>query len=155
MIDNFVKVILLTPDILYDTTVGDIGVEGMCEVFKEYEKLDKLSAENLFKNNGRLSFLEVPDLLFDHIVSKLVIEEGQLKLASYMHTFKNDRKIVLCISYNKFQSMVQAYKGVLIEKQSFLIQDLNRISEELIFISKLSLDIGVTDKELDLTDTVS
>lgn len=150
MIDNFLKIICLTPDILYDTTIGDIGPEGIYQVFKEYEKLENLSVGNLLQNNGRISFLEVPNQLFDYITSKLVVEQGQLKLATHMHIFRDERKIVLCLPYGNFQNIIRAFKEVLINKQSELIRNLNTIGEELesiVKFDKIVNSVGELDKK--------
>ena len=147
MIDNFIKVILLTPDVIFDVTVGEIGTDGIYRVFKQYEKLDKISADTLLKNNGRISFLEIPNSLFDYITSKLIIQEGQLKLSSHMHIFQDEQKIILCVPYKEFQRMVGDYKEVLLKKQALLIRDLNAISEEMVIISKLNLETETASRE--------
>lgn len=148
MIDNFIKTILLTPEVMYDTTVGEMGSEDIQKVFKSYEKLDNISASNLLRNNGRISFIEVPNSLFDFIVSKLTIEEGTIRLTTLMHVDEENRKIILCLSYERFQKNCKEYKLKLEDKRDHLLREINRISEELITLSKLDITLE-NDKEVE------
>lgn len=149
MIDNFIKTILLTPDVIFDVTVGDLESEEIFKVFQQYEKLDKISTNNLLQG-GRISFVEISNSLFDYIVSRLVIEEGDLKLASHMHIFKAKREIVLCLPYNKFKNSVVGYKSILTEKQQSLIQNLNKVSEELVHVAKFHSEENLNEVKEDV-----
>lgn len=147
MIDNFIKTILLTPEVMYDITVGEMESEDIKKVFQSYEKLDNISSENLLKNNCRISFIEVPNSLFDFIVSKLTIEEGSIKLATHMHVNDKQRKIILCLSYEKFKKNCKEYKLKLEDRRNHLLRDLNKISEELITLSKLDITLKGNEEE--------
>lgn len=137
MIDNCIKVVLLTSEVRWDSEVGVMTVEDLHEVFKDYQRLNDLTADNLLGNNEGVCFLEIQNNLFDYFVTRLTLKEGQIKLATRVHVLNDERKIILSLSYKLFLEYVKDYKAVLKQKRDVFIRYLNDNSQELIYLKKL------------------
>jgi hypothetical protein len=140
MMDNFYKIIMLTPDLIFDTIVGDMQSEDLLKVFNEYKRLEDISINNIFENEGRLAFLEIQNSLFDFITSRVLINKGRIKLLTYMQVFLEERKIVLCLPYNEFIELLKEYRVILSDKKEDLILEINQITNELSLLNKINLE---------------
>lgn len=137
MIDNFVKVVLLTSEMMWDSEVGKMNVEELHEVFKDYQRLENITVDNLLDNNEGVCFIEIQNNLFDYIITRLTLKEGQIKLTTRMQVFNDERKIVLCISYSIFNKIVIDYIAILKQKRDEYIRYLNANSGELLYATRL------------------
>ncbi len=137
MLDNYLKVALLTPDVMYDNTIKDLESKEFMEIFKVYKGLENISTDNIFNNGGRMSFVEIPNSLFEYITSQIISKDGRIKLMSNMHIIEKDRKIVICIPFKEFLRYINLYLEVLKGTRDDLMRDINTISEELLRLSKI------------------
>lgn len=139
-LDNYLKTILLTPDVVYDTTVGEFNSENFMEVFRDYEKLENISAENVLDSGGRISFVGVSNSLFEYITTGILSNEGRIKLLSNMHISEEKKNVILCLSFTQFSEYVSKYKAVIKLQRDQLLRDANALSDELFKLTKINFE---------------
>jgi hypothetical protein len=149
MIDNFSKVIMLIPDGLCDTTIGEMNVEDIYKTFKDYETLDCLAGDDRSKS---IFNLDVPNSVFEYITTRLLITEGQFKLSAHLHIIKEERKMILCVKFNTVRDILKNYIESLTTIRKELLSNLRLNGTEILYVNNLVNGVFKVSKK---TDTVS
>jgi len=139
MMDNFKKSVMLTPDAIFDNLMGNMSLDDMQRVFRDYDKLSNISTKEIFDNGGKYSVVDIPNSLFEFMMNKLLISEGQIKLASHMHVFNKTMEVVLCLPISQYNKNIYEYRIILSNNKARLLNQINQIADELKLLSGIEL----------------
>lgn len=144
MVNNLTKSVLLVPDLIYDQTVGEMGVDEIYNTFNEYKTLEDISG--VLSSNSIFS-INISESIFDYITNAIRVDEGMVNLSTYLHLFKNERKMVLCIRSGVFLSMLKNYIATLKDHKAGLFNEINTINTELLYLGRLMKGLDNVDSK--------
>lgn len=133
--DNYIKVLFLIPDSMYERTVRSVGVGDLYEIFKDYKQLDALSADGPGLDSKSIFMLDTSDSFFKYVYDQLCLQS-----ITYvrLHILDAERKKVMCLNFKQFKEMVESYTRSLQRMRIKLLRDLSDSNEELIYMKRLS-----------------
>lgn len=147
MSDMTKKLVLLVSDSIINGTKSNLDGKDLNKIFEVYANiknngvLHSLGQEGIIDSAPQASYLEISQSMFDYIGNQVIIKHGTVVLESKISLDKPNGVTILCCSYSEFIEYTAEFGKKIKERQEKIIDVLNELGEELIFVTNLQKSI--------------